>query len=463
MQKFFHSKFFFISALVLLHGIFFAYAFHSGNIYLHNDSDEYLHQAENLRVHYSSYAGDWNQPINNYLVSRRPPLSGFFIMTVKTICNSDYAVCFVQCLLSIFNLLLVLKLIRHFLPGWNKYGNVIFLLLFFPTQFIYANMIMMEILFQSMLILSFYFIVKYFDSKKTIHLLWFHIFLAAGVLVKPVLYLFWIPLLVFMLWMLWKKIIKPFQLSFILIFASTVFLISYNNYKKTGYFHYSSVNENYIVNYSVYLIVADKEKGAEAEKKISEMLKEAALKNNYHDYSVFVREESFRIIKDNLSAFLFLEAKGIVNFFIDHGRWDIYAFFDKQPEENKKGWKYYYQQEGMQGAINYLKQFPVFVFIYLLLVYLVNSLVTISFVLFLSDKNINPAVRMIIFLFVAYIAMVTGMIGSSRFRMAIYPFLLLTFSFGFEKFKNALQARNRKPKIGFSFISLFITILFFDI
>src|SRR6188768_54307 len=98
MQKLFHSKIFFISALVLLHGVFFMYAFHSGNIYLHNDSDEYLHQAENIKQHHSWYAGEWNQPVSNYLISRRPPLSGFFIMTIKTICTSDYAVCFVQCL-----------------------------------------------------------------------------------------------------------------------------------------------------------------------------------------------------------------------------------------------------------------------------------------------------------------------------------------------------------------------------
>ncbi|MEO5570359.1 MAG: glycosyltransferase family 39 protein [Bacteroidia bacterium] len=462
MQKIIHSKFFFISALLVLHALFFMYAVHSGNIYLHNDSDEYLQQAENLKQHYSSYAGDWNQPVSNYLVSRRPPFSGFFIMTVKTIYNSDFAVCFVQCLLSIFNLLLVVKLIRNFFPGWNKYGKLLFLLLFFSTQFIYSNMIMMEVLFQTMLILSFYFIIEYFDTKKSIHFLMFHIFLTAAVLIKPVLYLFWIPLLFFMIWMLWKKIIKPVQLSFILIFVTIIFFISFHNYKKTGYFHYSSVNENYIVNYSVYLTLADKEKGAAAERKISEMMKEAASKSNYHDYSVFVRQESFRIIKDNLSSFIFLQVKGVINFFIDHGRWDMYAFFDKQPKENVKGWKYYYQLEGIKGALNYLNQFPVLLFIYLVLVYFVNALITISFILFLSDKKINPAVRIIIFLFIIYIAIVTGMIGSARFRMAVYPFLLFAFPFGYEKLKNILQRDKRKEKMQylFSLSSLLILSLF---
>src|SRR6185436_7575731 len=275
-------------------------------------------------------------------------------------------------------------------------------------------------------------------------------FLTAAVLIKPVLYLFWIPLLIFMVWLLWKKLIRPFHLSFVLIFISTIFFISYHNYKKTGYFHYSSVNENYIVNYSVYLTVADKEKGKEAESKIAEMLQEANAKPNYHDYSVFIREKSFQIIKDHLSSFIFLQAKGIVNFFTDHGRWDMYAFLDKQPEENMKGWKYYYQQEGVKGAFNYLKQFPLFIFIYLLLVYLVNVIITASFVLFLFNKDINPALRIIVFLFVAYIAIVTGMIGSARFRMAVYPFLLFAFPFGYKKLKqlvNSVFQKSSSPNV----------------
>ncbi|HKR06739.1 MAG TPA: glycosyltransferase family 39 protein [Bacteroidia bacterium] len=446
MNKIFHSKPFFVSALILIHALFFVYAFRSGNIYLHNDSDEYLHQAENLKQHHSWYAGDWNKPVNNYLVSRRPPLSGFLIMVIKSICHSDFAVCVIQCLLSIINLLIVVSLIRKYAPQWNKYGNIIFLLLFFPTQFIYANMIMAEVFFQTMLLLAFYFIVKYFDSKKSIQLLWFHFFLTAAVLIKPVLYLFWIPLLLFMLWLSGKKLIKPFHLSFALIFISAIFFISFHNYKKTGYFHYSSVNENYIVNYSVYLTVADKAKGVEAESKISDMMTEAKSKVNYHDYSVFIRNESFQIIKEHLSSFIFLQTKGILNFFIDHGRWDIYAFFDKQPEENMKGWKYYYQQEGIKGAFNYLKQFNVFLFIYLVLVYLVNAIITAAFVLFLFNKEINPALRMIIFLLIAYLAIITGMIGSARFRMAVYPFLLFTFPFGFEKLKSLIQREKRKEK-----------------
>jgi hypothetical protein len=434
MQNIFRSKSFFISVLILIHAVFFIYALRSGNIYLHNDSDEYLHQAENIKLHHSSYAGDWNQPVNNYLISRRPPLSGLFIAGVKSVYNSDFAVCFVQCILSIFNLLIVVSLIRKYFSR-NKYGNIIFLLLFFPTQFIYANMIMAEVLFQTMLILSFYLIVKFFDSKKSIHLLCFHIFLTAAVLIKPVLYLFWIPLFVFLLWMLWKKYIRPFHLTYFLIFVTAIFLISFHNYNKTGYFHYSSVNENYIVNYSAYLTIADKEKGSEAERKISEMLKEASSKLNYHDYSIFIRNKSFQIIKDNLPSFIFLQLKGILNFFIDHGRWDIYAFFEKQPEENMKGLNYYYQQNGITGAFNYLKQFPVFLFIYLVLVCLVNIIIAISFIFFLFNKEMYPGIRVIIFLLVAYISIVTGMIGSARFRMAVYPFLLFAFPFGYEKLK----------------------------
>lgn len=425
--NFFQTQYFFFTALILLHVLFFCYALHSGNIYLHNDSDEYLHQAENIKLHHSWYSGDLSKPVNNYLISRRPPLNGFFIMATKSIFESDYAFLFFQNVFSIFNFFLLTKLLRLFGCGFKNKIAVLMLLLFFPTQLIYANMIMAEILFQTMLLCAFYFFIRFFQEKKTASFLLFHLFLTGAVLTKPVLYLFWIPLILFTVWLLIKKMIKPLQAGLAFIFPATIFLISFHNYNKTGYFHYSSVNENYLVNYSVYLTVADKEKGEEAEKKISEMMREAARKKSYHDYSVFIRQQSFHMIRDHLPSFIFLQIKGILNFFIDHGRWDIYAFFDKQPKENMKGWKYYYNEQGWKGAYTYLSKFPFFLSMYLIAVYVINIILLFSFMRFLTDKNTAPEIRTLAFIIVGYIAFATGMIGSARFRMAVYPFFILSF------------------------------------
>src|ERR1051325_2693811 len=123
MNKVFQSKSFFISSLIILHALFFLYAVHSEKIYIPKDSAEYLTLAYNLSHHHTWYSGNLNQPVNDYYYSHVSPLTGFFITSVKFIYNSDEAICFAQCLLSIFNFLIVIKCIRLFYPSW-KYDFV---------------------------------------------------------------------------------------------------------------------------------------------------------------------------------------------------------------------------------------------------------------------------------------------------------------------------------------------------
>lgn len=439
MRKLFHSKTFFIVVLILLHAVFFFNALQSGNIYLHNDSDEYLAQAENILHHQSWYQGKWNESHIGYLDSRRPPLTGIVIAFVKAMANSDYSVCIFQCLLSIFNFLIIIKSIQQFSPTWNSYGNILLPLLFFPTQFIYSNMIMAEVFFQTTLLCAFYFAIKYFILKKSFFLLWFHLILTTAVLIKPVLVYFWIPLSVYYSFLLANRKIKFITVSSLLIFPLVIFIISYRNYSINGVFQYSSVKENYLPNYAVLKTVQLIEGREQAITAVDNIYKAANQKPNYKEYHDALLDESFKILSEHKPEVLFLIAKGFINFFIDAGRWDLYSFFYTPPQENMKGWSYFYQHEGLKGSMNYFGQFPLLIIIYMLFTYLVNIVITSSFILFLFTKNIKPEIRIFIFLLVVYIALMTGMIGSARFRMAVHPILLFTFVFAYTLYKQYVQ------------------------
>ena len=346
------NLFILISYIFILHIIFWYFGFGNAHIYL-KDSFEYLHQYENVLSGYSWYSGNIHQPFNNDLVSQRPPLYCFFILLLKSIIHSDHFILLIQCFISILIFMLVYKLYKIF--GKVSPSPLIFsLLIFFPTQLIYSNMIMSELLCQAMVFFSFYFLIIFLIEHKQRHLLLFHFFLSLAILTKPVWYLFWIPVLLFMIYLFYKKLIPVFSFSYILLPILTVFLICLHNYNQTGYFHYSSVKRTNMVNYNVYLTLAQKYSPDSANSIIANISKAATAKASYKDFAQYIENENNRIIKENLPTYVWLETKGIFNFFTDHGRFDIYSFFSSPPEENMNGMYWHYSHYGINGVKQYI-------------------------------------------------------------------------------------------------------------
>jgi len=438
MNKVFKSYGFALSLVLFLNIIFWYSSFNGGNIYT-KDSFEYLHQSENLKTGNYWYAGDPTQPFNNDKVSQRPPLYGVMIFICKSIIQSNYFILLLQCLFGVLIFYLIIKLLKEF-EIHISYPIILFLpLLFFPTQMIYTNMIMSELLCQAMILLSFYSLIMFIIKHRIIDLLLFHLFISLAILTKPVWYLFWIPIVALMIYFLWKKRIKIYHLSFVLIPIATVLLISLHNYNQTGYFHYSSVYRTNMVNYNVYLTLANKYNPDEAYRQIINVQDTAETKGSYKDYCHYIESQNIRILIDNLPMYLWLETKGIFNFFVDHGRYDMYSFFAIPPAENMNGMTWYYKHEGIKGVKEYLSQFPVGLLIYLPIISLINVLITFCFLFFLMNKKVTVEIRIAALLFVLYLAVITGPIGAARFRMPVYPILLFTLPFGIETMKRKMN------------------------
>jgi len=415
--------------------------FCNASIYL-KDSFEYLNQAKNITSGNFWYSGDIHQIFNNDLVSQRPPLYSFFILIFKSIIHSDHFILLIQCFISIFIFTLVYKLYQKF--GKETPSPFIFsLLLFFPTQLIYSNMIMSELLCQAMVFLSFYFMIIFLINHKQKNLFLFFLFISLAILTKPVWYLFWISALLFMIYLLYKKIIPIYSFIYILLPIATIFLICLHNYNQTGYFHYSSVKRTNMVNYNVYLTLAQKYSPDSANTILADINKTALMKGTYKDFAQYIEDENTRIIKENLPTYIWLETKGIFNFFTDHGRFDMYSFFSLPPEENMNGLYWFYSHYGIKGVQQYLSQFPIGLIIYLPIIVLVNIFITLCFLLFLFNRKIPLEVRLTTILFIFYLAIITGPIGAARFRMPVYPILLFTLPFGFDILKEKLTRKSK--------------------
>ncbi len=105
------AKQFWIAAIIL-HLLGFLQAWHTSSIYL-VDSIDYISQAENIKLHGSLYAAPWQGPIKPDYYSFRPPVYGFIIYCLKALVQTDYAILFLQLLISLSTIWGVLKLAKE--------------------------------------------------------------------------------------------------------------------------------------------------------------------------------------------------------------------------------------------------------------------------------------------------------------------------------------------------------------
>jgi hypothetical protein len=417
------------ACLIMLHGLFFILACHYKNISISVDSKEYLHQADNLIDHQQWYAGEWSAPHDPFLESRRPPAYGFFIALVKIVYASDYFVLVIQNIFSVLTLLLSYFFYAK-LAATRQRIHVLMLLplLFFPTQFIYANMIMADVLFEFLIVIAFIFLYFFLKRGSTGFFAAYNFFIALAILTKPVLYLFSIVSIVFaiVLFAKQKRKTNQFVLSFFPLLC--VLCIAMINFNKTGYFHYSSVNQKFVSEYGAYLALGEKG-NVNAQFHIDSILSVAKSKADFKDYSTFLEQESLLLIKQNGVRFFLMQGKGMINFFLDHGRWDLMAFFVNPDYVQEKGWRYYLETNGIKGLQSYISSFSLPFLTYLALTIGFNIILLFCLIRFMLNRSILLTFRIHALLFIAYLVVFTSVVGCSRYRMAIYPFLLIAFCF----------------------------------
>ena len=363
-----------------------------------------------------------------------------FLSAVHFFCNPLPAVYALQALLSLCTGLIVLH--SACVSGATRQGylRMLPLCLIFPAQYIYANLIMSETLLQLLLTVAFYCVLRFTQAPtapKREKALWgYNLFLGLALLTKPVLTYFWLPNMVFM-WWLSRRYKAPFSQS-VWVMPLVLLGICTNNYQKTGYFHFNAIKEVNLLYYNAnYLLQA--QNPAQAEALIDSARARSESQPTFKARQEFMGRTGTEVLLNYPFAYAVFHAKGVFNFFIDPGRFDLYSFFG--PEVTGTGTEGFltgFSKNGYAGVGSYLKKQPLGL-IFLLLVAGLTGLAGLVFlVLFAFNHPISPVLRSGLLLIVCYVALLTGPLGAARFRLPVWPLIVL--SAGLYRSRNGEQA-----------------------
>jgi hypothetical protein len=423
-----------LTTYIIIFGMHFMYFIMSitfQNIYL-VDSFGYLFQAENLMQYGSWYAEDWHAPILIDYFSFRPPLYASFIGIIKFIINSNYAVMFIQNILSISTLLLVINMAKRMAIS-SIYINLALLtmLLFAPTYIIMANMIMAETVFCFIIMVVLYAAFRLSYQYHIKYLFIITLGCSAAILTKPVA-LFLPLLLVTYFLIVWQKqkLIAIKSAVIIILFPTITFhLICLQQQHQTEYYHYTSISAVTQQRYHARYTLANKFGENIAESWNDSCKTELAKAPDFKTRYIQMNDMGIQVLTAYPITFLKLYTKGVATFFADPGRHDIFTFFGWR-ENEKTGLFHRSQSQGAKAIVEALNTMPITGLIILLFSLLANMLAIVALAAFAWHEKSRQS-RLILML-VVYFALATGMLGVARYRTIIFPELLLCVALFFQ-------------------------------
>lgn len=419
--------------IILLHALAFSYQLIHETPYL-TDSKGYLQEAENIRTHFIFYCNSLSEPTDLRAFSMRPPLYPLFLAIIKSVWNSDLFVLFCQNLLSFFNFWLIFKLLKPTQLIQNQYIYLLLAILFFPAQALYANLIMAEILLQTLLVLFFYAAIQFIRSKHFKHFALVALWLSLAILTKPVMQFFALIYLAGAIYFTFKEKQKKLLIAGILpLFVILAF--SYRNYIQTGYFHFSSIKEINLLHYNMAFFLQKQHGLAYADSVEKAIETQAGLQPTFRKQQEYINQACTRILTKNLWPYLQFHLKGVVHFFLDPGRFDLYTFLNLQ-SQNAEGLLTIFSSKGYAGVINYLRTQPILILFYLVLIFIFNAIRLVFFIRSCFLNTFSIGVRLLCLLLVCYIAFLTGPLGASRFLVPVFPVMLYAAVSGFPNFGN---------------------------
>jgi len=444
-----HKRFLLIAAG--LHLLFFAFQLSQQQFFL-ADSNEYLLAAENWVEQGELYCGEWPPERTDYF-SKRPPLFPFILIGLYLPVGSAILLLLIQNALSLFNLWLFTRILQQFSLPSRIFNFLIPFLVLYPAQMIYANFVMTELWLQACLLGMLWTLWQFWESQQGKYLLLYSALLTAAILLKPVMYLFALVNVFVVMGLFIRKKRHIHLATAALSPILTVLAVCSWNQARTGVFHYSSIQQINLLQYNAYYTLVNSEGAEAAEQKINAITDRADQMEVYAERWNFIQSEAVEIITANLPAYLLLHAKGVVNYFIDPGRFDLYTFLGKEKREGKgKGLLYHYSEDGYKGIFTYLAKQPLLILAWLLLIALANVVKLLALIRFAWITNISWEKRLLLLLWIGYLGGITGPLGASRFAVPLFPLMLLVLALswgqvepGLQKIWLRLKALQKKP------------------
>jgi 4-amino-4-deoxy-L-arabinose transferase-like glycosyltransferase len=398
------------------------------------DSDEYIYQAQNIVDYGVIYSGDYTtEPKDPSLYSRRTPgYPGFLILTT-VLFNSDYFALFVQCILSILNIFLGYKIAKRILSDTSKSYLYLLFFLFFPSQFIYATVFMSEILFQTAILGCVYFLLKFESEDKYKYFFICHVLLAVAYLIKPIAIFLWLGYMLYSIIYHNKQGIAVRQIIMTLFHLLIIGGFFLKNYRQTGVAEYSGIGRKLLINYNIPALLTFYEDETYAKNRIDSLqsnISQQTYSGQCANIDSFIKTEIFT----HPIQFVAIQSYGIIRFFLETGRWDLELWRKGyQQLENTPSLKQEYATKGIKGVLQNIHRGNYFFGIYYILVVLTAISLFILFIKSLFNSTILRRHKLLLVSTILYFALLTGPSASARFRVPIFPILVILAITGFQK------------------------------
>jgi hypothetical protein len=165
-----------------------------------------------------------------------------------------------------------------------------------------------------------------------------------------------------------------------------------------------------------------------ADSSITAIMEFANTQANYALRLQTMNKQANTIIFEYPVAFCWVYVKGFVSFFLDPGRFDAYHFLHME-EKSTLGLMYELQTKGFSAFIHFIQKAPILLLLLLLVNLCWNTFVFLAFCyavwLFIKQTPARTFFSIMLFTIVLYIAAATGPVGVSRYRVPVYPLLML--------------------------------------
>jgi len=407
--------------IVAIHLVYFFISLYFGGIYT-IDSPGYLFQAKNLVQYHSVYAGDYTIKLLPDYFAFRPPLYAGFIIVCKFFVNSNYSILFVQNVLAIIMLFYLIHWLVQ-LEVKAKILNIIIpiYLVFYPAHFVYANTIMSDTIFEVFTFALFYQTYRFYQSPNLQKALFIGFIIALSLLTKPV------SILIGLLVLLFVKNYNKIYIAFALILP----LIAYFSFgfavkKETGYFQFTSMKSFVAVRCLVKYSASNAYGADYADSLCTAIVNGADAQVTMAKRFDYLDSSCNTFIANHKLAFLKVYSKGCITFLFDPGRYDLYKLFNAN-DDNALGMYQTLQQFGIKAMLKFLFGLNFLGLVALAFLAIWNVIVVIVFILFLLKTNYSIILKILIAVFVFYFLLTTGVLGVSRYRIHIFPMLLMAF------------------------------------
>lgn len=393
--------------------------------YLLIDSYGYLMQADNIKWLHTGYAENWSNPLLIDYFSIRPPLYAILLLIFSETGFGITLLLIFQAICSIVNLILVYQFVQQIGVVKNIANRLLVIVtLFYPAQFFHVNFVMTEILFQTLLLSCFLNLWSFYKHPTFQKSMLIAVLISLGLLLKPVSLFLPFMTLAFMLQAIRKNKFNWILLTPMLLIGVVFHGICLQNKHATGFYHYSSIKSINHLKYNAKYTLINLNGETFADSTITAIMLEADHQKNYGERLAFMDKASNQIIFSAPITFFKIYIRGLFAFFLDPGRFDAYHYFSI-PEIHSPGLMHEMQTDGWSALQKFLHTASIPVFILLAVNFCWNLIMLGLFLYFLTLKKWPLFFRMLTLSWVFYIAVLTGPVGVSRYRVPIFPIMLI--------------------------------------